>query len=311
MNEEIRNAAIPRRALWIVNPKSRQGSTDLAEARALLERGGIRLREAVPDDATDVARSIEAHAGEVDCVIVGGGDGTLNCAAPAIVDRKLPLGILPLGTANDLARTLGLPTGLREAAGVIVNGHARKIDIGRANDVYFFNAADIGLGARVTARLDRGTKRRWGMLAYPRALLGAWRGNRAFSAQIRCDDREETVRAIQLKIANGKYYGGGASVLEDAAIDDERLDLLAIRPQGMLDLLRLAPAVRVGAARASPRVDVRSARKIDISTRRRMEISTDGEITTATPARFRVVPRAVTVYVPAPARVAIRGDEAC
>lgn len=288
-----------RRVLMIINPKSRQGSADLAEVRGLLEARGLRLHQETPGDAAGVAQLIDAHAGETDCIILGGGDGTLNCAAGALVSSGLPLGILPLGTANDLARTLGLPTDVREAAAVAADGHVKQIDVGCVNGVHFFNAADIGLGARVTALLDRGTKSRWGVLAYPRSLLGAWRKNRAFTARVRCDGRVETLRVIQLKIANGKYYGGGMSVLDDAAIDDERLDLLAIRPQGMLSLLRLAPALRAGAARGTPHVKVRSGRRIDISTRRRMDVSTDGEITTATPAQFSILPRAVKVYVPA------------
>lgn len=295
-------SAAGRRALLIVNASSRQGGTDLAEVRALLESRGMHLRQATPGDAGGIAVLIEKHASDVDCIVLGGGDGTLNCAAGALVASKLPLGILPLGTANDLVRTLGLPGDVRQAAAVIADGYAKDIDVGCVNSVHFFNAADIGLGTRVTARLDRDTKSRWGVLAYPRSLLGAWRDNRAFTARIRCDGRNERLRVIQLKIANGRYYGGGMSVLEDAAIDDDRLDLLAIRPQGMLSLLRLAPALRAGTVRGNPLIKVRSGREIDISTRRPMDVSTDGEITTATPARFSILAGAVKVYVPAPVR---------
>ena len=288
-----------RRALLIVNPKSRRGDTDLAAARRTLEERGIDLRQETPGDAAGVARLIESRAGEVDCVVLGGGDGTLNCAAAALVATRLPLGILPLGTANDLARTLGLPMDAAAAAAVIADGHVKPIDVGRVNDVYFFNAADIGLGTRVTAHLDRRTKSRWGVLAYPRSLLRAWRDNRAFTAEIDCDGRRELLRVIQIKIANGKYYGGGMSVLEDAAIDDQRLDLLAIRPQGILSLLRLAPALRAGEARDSRGVQVRSGRKVSVLTAYPMQVSTDGEMTSATPAHFAVMAGAIEVYVPA------------
>ncbi|HUO83369.1 MAG TPA: lipid kinase [Gammaproteobacteria bacterium] len=288
-----------RRALLIVNPKSRRGDTDLEAARRTLEERGIDLRQETPGDAAGVVRLIESRAGEVDCVVLGGGDGTLNCAAAALVAARLPLGILPLGTANDLARTLGLPMDAAAAAAVIADGHVKPIDVGRVNDVHFFNAADIGLGTRVTAHLDRRTKSRWGVLAYPRSLLRAWRDNRAFTAEIDCDGRRELLRVIQIKIANGKYYGGGMSVLEDAAIDDQRLDLLAIRPQGILSLLRLAPALRAGEARDSRGVQVRSGRKVSVLTAYPMQVSTDGEITSATPAHFAVMAGAIEVYVPA------------
>lgn len=300
-----------RRALMIVNPKSRQGSADLADVRTFLEHRGLVLSDAAPDGAAALAKCIEAHAGKVECVVLGGGDGTLNSAARALMDAKLALGILPLGTANDLARTLGLPTDLHEAAAVIADGYVQRVDIASVNGLYFFNGADIGLGVCVTKRLDAQTKRHWGVLAYGHGVLRAWRENRAFSARIRCDGREERLRVIQLKIANGKYYGGGMTALEDAAIDDERLDLLAVRPQGFISMVKLAPALRRGTARKRPGIEVRSAREIDIITDRAMEVSADGEITTTTPAKFRILPRAVSIYVPAPEDARVKGEEPC
>lgn len=288
-----------RRALLIVNSKSRRGDADLAAARRQLEERGVDLREETPGDAAGVGRLIESRAGEVDCVVLGGGDGTLNCAAAALVAAGLPLGILPLGTANDLARTLGLPMDAAAAAAVIADGHVKPIDVGRVNDVHFFNAADIGLGTRVTAHLDRRTKSRWGVLAYPRSLLYAWQDNRPFTAEIVCDGRRDLLQVIQIKVANGKYYGGGMSVLEDAAIDDQRLDVLAIQPQGIMSLLRLAPALRAGGARGSPGVQVRSGSEISVITPYPMQVSTDGEITSSTPAHFTVLAAAIQVYVPA------------
>ncbi|CAN5130330.1 lipid kinase [soil metagenome] len=289
----------PSRALLIVNASSRQGAADLTDVKTLLERRGLALHQVTPENAAGVASLIERHAPDVDRVIVGGGDGTLNCAAGALVKSGLPLGILPLGTANDLARTLGLPSDVRDAAEVIANGHAREVDVGCVNGVYFFNAADVGLGARVTARLDRETKSRWGILAYPHGVMSAWREHRAFAARVRCEGHEEIMRVIELKIANGKYYGGGTPVLEDAAIDDERLDLLAIRPLGFFRLLKIALALRAGAARDAEGVRVRSGRRIEITTRKPMDVSTDGEIRTTTPARFHILPRAIKVFAPA------------
>ena len=96
-----------RRALLICNAKARNGALDLDEVRAILREGGIEPEEPSPEaDCRDVIRD---RAGAVDLVILGGGDGTMNYAAPALVEAGLPFAILPLGTANDLARSLNLP----------------------------------------------------------------------------------------------------------------------------------------------------------------------------------------------------------
>ncbi|MCA9008969.1 MAG: hypothetical protein KDB01_04440 [Planctomycetaceae bacterium] len=116
-------------ALLLVNPKARRGREDLAAVRERLIQGGLVLRE--PDvESSDFLTLIQRHRDEVDCIIVGGGDGTLHSTLSGLLESKLPLGILPLGTANDLARTLQIPTDPVRACGVILDGAMRSIDIG-------------------------------------------------------------------------------------------------------------------------------------------------------------------------------------
>ena len=99
----------PRRALLVVNPRSRSARLGAGPAMARLRSAGLDLVETVCDRAVEVSSCILAHRGTVDCVIIAGGDGTINAAGPGLLVSGLPLGVLPLGTANDLARTLGLP----------------------------------------------------------------------------------------------------------------------------------------------------------------------------------------------------------
>ncbi|MBY0514894.1 MAG: hypothetical protein K2P78_13385, partial [Gemmataceae bacterium] len=145
-----------RRALLVVNRGSRSGEASHAAAVRHLTRLGFDLVDAAPQ--APVADAIRTHAAGVELVVLGGGDGTLNAAADALAAAGKPVGVLPLGTANDLARTLGLPTDLAAAAQVIADGHTRRIDLGRVNGRPFFNVASIGLSVAVTRRLSKGSK---------------------------------------------------------------------------------------------------------------------------------------------------------
>jgi len=131
------------------------------------------------------------------------------------------------------------------------------------------------------------------------SVRDAYRTTRAFRARLRCDGRELQLRAIQITVGNGRHYGGGMTVRDDAAIDDGWLDVYCLRPGSFWGLLALFPALRLGRLRHRESVHVMRGRTIEVRTRRALPINTDGELTTRTPAEFRVVPGALEVFVPA------------
>lgn len=286
------------RALLIVNRRSRDGNADLDRTVQVLREHDVELIESYPTEPAQVGAAIRSHAARIDCVIIGGGDGTLNAAAPALLSCGVPLGILPLGTANDLARTLGIPSDTAQATEVILHGGRQAIDLGRVNQRYFFNAAHIGLAVTLTRRMSSEVKRRWGVAAYAHAAARAVRENRAFRARIRADGELLPVRSIQITVGNGRHYGGGMTVAPDARIDDHYLDLYSLAPQPWWRLLQLTHALRRGTHGAQQGVLLRHGRRFEVHTRRRMPVVTDGELTTHTPARFDVVPAALQVLVP-------------
>ncbi len=286
-----------QRALLIINQRSRSGNTDLTTAIERLERQGLTLVKAVATTPAAIGASILHHSNAIDRVILGGGDGTLNAAAPALVQTGLPLGILPMGTANDLARTLQIPTALEEASEIIIHGKRHVIDLGWVNGRYFFNVAHIGLGANVTHALSSGIKQRWGALSYARAVVNALRANRPFRVSIECDGFTLRTRAIQVAVGNGRHYGGGMTVMENAAIDDQQLDLYCLKATRWWQLLVAVLAVRTGRWQRQPHVHVLRGREITIRTRRSLAVSADGELVTRTPAFFRVIPQALSVFV--------------
>jgi YegS/Rv2252/BmrU family lipid kinase len=286
------------RALLLINRHSRQGGGILEQASRLLRELGFELTVECDADARHWSAVVRRHADRVDRVIVGGGDGSLNAAVDGLVDTGLPLGVLPLGTANDLARTLGLPTDLAGACAVIAAGQTRRIDLGWVNGKHFFNAASLGLSVRISQQLTREAKGRWGVLAYGLTALRALWTARPFRAELRVNGERIRVQTVQLVVGNGVYFGGGLAVAPDAAIDDQRLDLYSLEVERWWQVFPLLPALRTGALASRTKVRVLQTQEVEIRTRRRRWINTDGELTTHTPALFRVVPRALAVYAP-------------
>ncbi|WP_460839352.1 lipid kinase [Noviherbaspirillum agri] len=288
-----------KRALLIVNRKSRNGTADIESAIAHLSQHGIEILERPMDRPEQIAALVRQHSSEVDCVIIGGGDGSMNAAAPALVETRLPLGVLPMGTANDLARTLCIPVDIAQACEVITGGILHRIDLGRVNGHYFFNVAHIGLGVQVAHQMSPDMKQRWGVLSYARGLAKAFASFRPFVADIVCDGRRRRVRSIQIAVGNGRHYGGGMTVATDASIDDHRFFLYSIEPLEAWDLLRYAPAFRAGKFEPHHPVDIDHGRHVTVTTSRTMTVSADGEVLTRTPASFDMVAGAVSVFVPA------------
>jgi diacylglycerol kinase (ATP) len=283
-------------ALLVLNPKSNRGN-DAAAADCLRAAGidVIEQRSPFRDAVTDI---ICQHRARVDLVVVGGGDGSLNAAAAGLIETGLPLGILPLGTANDLARTLALPTDLHAACSVIASGKTKSIDLGYANDKPFFNVASLGLSVEIANALNRDVKRFWGRFAYLKTALSVIVTARRFAAEIRSPAESATVKSLQIAVGNGRYYGGGMSVATDAAIDDQRLDLYSLECRWWWRVLWLAPLVWLGRQAWGRDVRTLAATEFTIRTRRPMPVNADGEIVTETPVTFRVQPAAIRVFVP-------------
>lgn len=287
------------RALLIVNRHSRSGQTDLDAINARLSQAGLAVEMVFPENQQSLTTLIQTHRHSCDRIIIGGGDGTLNAAVAALLTSTLPLGILPLGTANDLARTLGIPLNPIGACDVITAGKLHRIDLGCVNGHYFFNVAHIGFGVTLARQLSAETKKQWGVFGYARTAFAALRNRSSFRAEIRDNGREHKTRCFQIAIGNGRHFGGGLAVAHDARIDDHALDVWSLEPFNLWELIALAPAMLRGRHLEHRRVWHSRTRSVEIRTRKRMPVSADGELTTHTPATFRVLPSAIPVYVPA------------
>jgi YegS/Rv2252/BmrU family lipid kinase len=287
-----------RRALLIINSKSRTGASQLEAASEKLRAAGIEPVSCDCGSRDEMSPMIVRRADEVDMVVVGGGDGTMNAAALGVIEAELPLGILPLGTANDLARTLGIAPDLDEAVKIIASGKTRKIDLGIVNGQPFFNVASLGLSAQLAQKLTGDIKRRFGRLGYTLVALRVLARARPFNAVISSEADSVRVRTLQIAVGNGRYYGGGNAVEKDAAIDDEHLDLYSLEFTRAWKLAMMARSFRFGEHGAWREVRAVRAQEFDIKTRIPRPINADGEIVTHTPAHFSIKPGSVTVFTP-------------
>jgi YegS/Rv2252/BmrU family lipid kinase len=286
------------RALLLINRVSRLGEANAQAARDALEALDVEITLGRFETADDVPAEIDRHAEAVDMIVLGGGDGTLNLAAAAMMRSGKPLGVLPLGTANDFARTLLIPTELKAACRNVVEGVTHGVDLGQCNDVYFVNVASIGLAVRAREYRSDVAKRWFGSLGYASNVFAAYRDTKPFNATVRCGERTHRLRSIQLAIGNGRYFGGGLAVASDAALDDGRLDLYSLEPQSLTRLIGMLPALVRGPDNSVQGVQLLEGPAFEVTTDRPMSINTDGEIVTQTPATFHVLPAALRVKVP-------------
>ncbi len=287
------------RLLVVVNLKASRAQRMVGDALAYLAVHDFDLDIRQSASRESLAEVIRGCAEGNDAIVVAGGDGTVNGAIPALIAAAKPVGILPFGTANDLALTLGIPADPLAAAGVIAAGHLRSIDVGKVNGSHFLNVASVGLSVSIARRQDEQLKRQWGVLSYVVATLDSLNEAQRFSARITCGDRSERVLAYQIAVGNGIHYGGGLMVSPDARIDDGLLDVYAIETASIANLIALAPKLRDGTLVERDDVAFFRGPTVRIETEKPMPVNTDGEVTTETPADFSVLPAALRVFAPA------------
>ncbi|AYM09340.1 hypothetical protein At1D1460_50990 (plasmid) [Agrobacterium tumefaciens] len=291
------NSMTNKKALLLINPNSRRGRETLSHARDVLRRTGLDLIEPTVSDGT-VTESIVSHRSDVDLVIVGGGDGSLNGAAEGLLQTGLPLGVLPLGTANDFARTMGIPLDLAAAVDIIAKGQSVAVDLGKANELPFFNVASIGFSADLAASLTQEAKKRWGKLGYGITAARLLANSRLFTAHMEHDGTTEKLKTLQVSVGNGRFYGGGMTVHAEATATDGMLDFYSLEVDHWWRLLRLLPALRRGTHGQWDDVRSFSTKALTISTSRPRAVNLDGELKTHTPVRFEILEKAIGVFVP-------------
>ena len=288
----------PTSILLLINANSRSGSEYVDTATSQFEQMGISVHSHQPTSFEDCAEHINKHKKKVDAIVLGGGDGTMNRSAPDLLAAGLPLGILPLGTANDLARSLKIPRNLDDAIQVIADGVTTQIYLGRVNGRLFFNIANIGMGVRVNQKLSEDRKQSLGALSYADTWLDVARHRKPFSFELASENEEYAGDSIQIAIGNGRFYGGGIKVNHASDHREAGFYAYSIKPRSIRKLMKIAPGMAVGRYKNSKSVVSMTGQSLSLTTHPIKRIYADGESIAFTPAEFSVEPRQLRVFSP-------------
>lgn len=249
-------------------------------------------------EGCDIVETV-ARLAKSGAVAVGGGDGTIGCAAESIAAAGATLGLLPLGTRNHLARQLGIPMELAEAAKVIAGGHAEKIDLSTVNDATFVNNVSIGLYPEMVRERDANSLPKW-LANFPAAWTTLKRA-RHHRLRVTMDGASEVIRTPMLFVGNNIYSLDAGKVGERQTLDDGQLSVFAVARRGRLGLIGFA--LRALTGRADPEADfaalgVTKRLRVDAHARS-IEVAIDGELKRlTTPLEFGVRPGALSVFTP-------------
>jgi YegS/Rv2252/BmrU family lipid kinase len=300
----MKQATDARSVAVVVNAKSRRGAAAYDEAVQHLTRAGVPVaeRHAAADGAELTALLERVVAAGHDLVVVGGGDGSVGYAAGLVAGTDTTLGVLPLGTANDFARTLQVPADIAAACETLAHGKVVDVDLGRVNGRAYLNVASVGLSVGVTDALTPRLKHRLGPLAYPVATLRAYRRHRPFTARLEFPDGDHDPMdlddLLQVAVGNGRHYGGGNAVSPTAGIDDHMLDVYAIVRGRLRDHVRIARFFKDGRFVEHHQVEHVTSQRVRLVTEPSLQVNVDGEIACETPCDVEIQRNAVHIVVP-------------
>lgn len=278
----------------------------MQRARKAITAAGLEIMAEVPvADLAQLPQLLAATEDAMPMVVAAGGDGTVGAVANVLVGSTTALGILPLGTSNDFARSMDIPMRPEAAVGVLRHGALRKVDAGRltADSLpprHFVHAAATGLNvafARFATRAD--LRERLGRLTYAVAAALALRERPVFSCSLDYEGHHEDLQLVHLSVVNAPVYGGFLDLrVPEVAPDDQMLHLLLIEQPTIRRMIRSALYPAIGVHRRIRGFRIVPASRVTVRTPKSMDVTLDGEVRGTLPGTFEVVPSALTVVAP-------------
>jgi len=286
-------------AALIVNARSRRGQALFEQACRALQGADFTVdAHAVedPEQLEDTVRRALEKAPEL--VIFGGGDGTVSGLVDLIVGRGVTLGVLPLGTANSFCRTLGIPLDVAGAVRVLMDGVPKRIDLGMIDGDYFANAATMGIAPKIAETVPHNLKKIAGRAGYLSWAAIQYAKFRPFPVSVDDGSGAKLLRAVEVRIANGRYHGG-QEMMEDAQVDSGEIVVEVVRGHLRSRLVYNWAANYLRLPQRREKVTVFTGTSIRIDSDKPRPISIDGEVLAKTPVTAKVAAGVIEVMVPA------------
>jgi YegS/Rv2252/BmrU family lipid kinase len=283
----------------LVNPSSAGGRAlkllprveQVLDARRVVFR--VQRTRGLEHGVEQALRAVEAE--EVPVVLSG--DGLLGAIGGAMAGAETPLGIVPCGRGNDLARVLGIPDEPEDAIETVLTGNSRRIDVGEANGKRFLGIVSVGFDSECN-RLANEVRFLRSNLVYLYSLLRTLGGWKPARFTIRVDDERMRISGYSVSVANNSTFGGGMRIAPAAKLDDGEFDIVSVGEVGKLRFLSNLPKVFKGTHVETDEVRVFRAPHLELSASRPFPVYADGEHLTDLPADLCVIPSALRVLVP-------------
>ena len=291
------------RTLFIVNPFSGVGRGKAIERHLKHHLDHEKFDYQVvyterPAHATRLCR--EAASDKIQLVVAVGGDGTVNEVARPLVGKKIPMGIIPSGSGNGLARHLKIPMETNRAIHILNKMKTRNIDTVGVNNMFFLSIAGVGFDAMVAHKIA-GEKRR-GFLGYFRIAISEYRKYRPKKFTMVVDGKKVKRKALFISFANSDQFGYNTSIAPNAKIDDGMIDICIMKKVPLWKTIFLAPLLFARKIDRSPYVEIMRAHEVDLRQKKK-RINLDGEsVKLSNKLRIRVVPQSLMVVVPEKSR---------
>lgn len=292
-------AVLRRRVLLIVNPGSRRGARRQAHATAAFARRGVECDLVLTERPGHAAEIAEERGRAYDAVFTLGGDGTVMEVIGTLAHSKVPIGVLPGGTGNLIARVLDIPLRIEAAVDALLDGDVAQIDLGSIGGHRFAFAAGVGVDAKMVETTSAALKGRFGVLAY------FWTGARAalrherFRVTAVVDGVRHERMATMVMVANfGAVFRDLITLGPGIRQDDGLLDLCVFSPNGLRDSIRVTWRLLRKDFRTDPCMLYTSGRQIRIETDPRRPVQADGDLVGMTPFDAVVEPLAAHVLIP-------------
>jgi YegS/Rv2252/BmrU family lipid kinase len=288
------------RIVLVVNVRSRKGRRHYRGLPSLLADAGLPVSATFPIQDPARLHEILAEALDLDpdLLVFGGGDGSLTAAAATLAHRDTALGVLPLGTTNNFARSLELPLDLPGAVATLAGGKVADVDLARAGEHVFANMASLGLSVEVARAAPARLKRVLGRGAYTLTAMRHLPSHAPFRATLAVDGAESELWTHQLNIANGAYHAG-RRIGRGASIDDRELIVYRLGDASRLRLTsQTLDQVLFGPGRQLTAGPYLITRELLVTTDPPLPLDLDGEVRGTTPVHISLVPQALRVLVP-------------